>query len=165
MKLCFPAAVLLHLTVILAQVFDPTASDNVAVYFGHSPGNSNASLNDVCSSASVDIIILGFIRGFNGLDILPTFDITKTCQSKYATASGVIPGCLTFATDIGNCQNLGKKIMLSVGGSTSSTSFNTSESAEEAAQTLWDLFGSGTGSTIARPFGGIILDGFDFSKL
>lgn len=144
---------------VIAQpvlTFDPAAADNLAVYFGHSPGNLNASLAAVCNSSSVDIVVLGFVRNFVGPDWLPTFDLNDICQSVDDQAN-----CSSLADDVSSCQRAGKKVFLSIGGSTSNTSFDSATDATQAAQTLWDYFGSGNETISARPLGSIELDGFD----
>ena len=146
------------------QAFDPMASDNVAVYFGHSTGNSNASLSAVCNSSSVDIVILGFVRGFNSFNAVPTFDLVRGCRTRLSDGSQVMPNCSAFAAQVAACQNMGKKVLLSIGGSTSNTNFDSDTNATQAAQMLWNIFGSSNSTVLARPLGEITLDGFDIGK-
>ncbi|KAF2768844.1 glycoside hydrolase [Teratosphaeria nubilosa] len=61
---------------------------------------------------------------------------------------------------------MGKKVLLSIGGATSTGSFASDVEAEQFANTLWSLFGgnpSDNATTLPlRPFGPqIVLDGFD----
>ncbi len=140
--------------------FNPLASDNVAVYFGHSPNNRNASLETLCSTPSIDIIILGFVTAFNGSDKLPLYKLTSTCSSR--SRKGMCP---ELAAHIQNCQSLGKKVFISIGGSASNASFSSQQEAINAANTMWDLFGAGSGPLSLRPFGNVAVDGFDIGKL
>jgi len=61
--------------------------------------------------------------------------------------------------DIQTCQAAGKKILLSLGGAAGSYGFTSDSQAESFADELWNLFGGGSSS--ARPFGDVIIDGFD----
>jgi len=159
----FSLNIVLQIIIQSVLAFDPIATDNVAVYFGHSPGNTNASLAAVCNSSFVDIIVLGFVRSFVGPSWSPTFDLDQNCES--APDQGVVPNCSSLAKHVFDCQSKGKKVFLSIGGSTSNTSFNSITNAAQAAQTLWNYFGSGNGTVTARPLGSIELDGFDIGML
>jgi hypothetical protein len=64
-----------------------------------------------------------------------------------------------FRDDIQTCQNLGKIVLLSLGGAVGTYGFSSSAQASTFATTLWDMFGEGWGST--RPFGWVLVDGFD----
>lgn len=66
--------------------------------------------------------------------------------------------------DIETCQSYGKTIMLSVGGATyTEGGFSSSAAAVSAAQNVWAMFGPvQSGSTVNRPFGDAVVDGFDF---
>lgn len=82
---------------------------------------------------------------------------------------GVVPfiwrGLTTLRADIAECQSTyGKTILLSVGGSTySEGGFSTSAEAISAADNIWSIFGPATSNTsIPRPFGTSVVDGFDF---
>ena len=70
-----------------------------------------------------------------------------------------------MASHISVCQSLGKKVLLSLGGSIAVSAFASDSQASEFATTLWDLFGAGTGVDPGlRPFGSVIIDGFDVGK-
>lgn len=67
--------------------------------------------------------------------------------------------------DIELCQSeYGKTIMLSIGGATyTEGGFSSSAEAVTAADNVWAMFGPvQSGSTINRPFGDAVVDGFDF---
>lgn len=67
--------------------------------------------------------------------------------------------------DIGICQDeYSKTIMLSIGGATyTEGGFSSSSAAVAAAQTVWAMFGpEQSGSSVNRPFGTAVVDGFDF---
>lgn len=66
--------------------------------------------------------------------------------------------------DISTCQTTyGKTILLSVGGATyTEGGFSTSAAAISAATNIWKIFGPLTDTTVPRPFGNAVVDGFDF---
>ena len=67
--------------------------------------------------------------------------------------------------DIQTCQSTyGKTIMLSVGGATyTEGGFSSSTAASTAADNIWAMFGPvRPNSTVNRPFGKAVIDGFDF---
>lgn len=71
----------------------------------------------------------------------------------------------TYREDIELCQNTyGKTVMLSIGGATyTEGGFSSASAAVTAAQNIWAMFGpEQTGSTVNRPFGTAVVDGFDF---
>jgi chitinase len=62
------------------------------------------------------------------------------------------------------CQGLGKTILLSIGGATySEGGFSSTDAAVAGAQLVWETFGPvSSDSTVNRPFGDAVVDGFDF---
>jgi chitinase len=67
--------------------------------------------------------------------------------------------------DIAECQTTYKKtILLSIGGATySEGGFTSSDAAVSAANNIWSIFGpQGSDSSVPRPFGASVIDGFDF---
>ncbi|TVY18469.1 Class III chitinase [Lachnellula arida] len=69
-----------------------------------------------------------------------------------------------YREDIATCQSTyGKTIILSVGGSTyTEGGFTSSDAAVAAASNIWDIFGPNTSTSVTRPFGTSVIDGFDF---
>lgn len=75
--------------------------------------------------------------------------------------------CKFMAADTGKCQALGKKMLLGMGGAKelANTTIPNKLKAKSLATQLWDLFGAGTGIDPAfRPFGKVIVDGFDIGE-
>ncbi|KAL9059016.1 MAG: hypothetical protein Q9162_001404 [Coniocarpon cinnabarinum] len=106
----------------------------------------------------IHIIILGFIRGFNGPTTPPTVDFGTHCKFH----NGLAGPCPSFAAQVQQCQQINsKKIFVSVGGSSGSVEFDDERSAVDAAQALWDTFGAGTERPSWRPFNNTVVDGFD----
>lgn len=158
---------------ITSSAFNAFATNNLGVYYGHSEVSSDPSMYPLCTNADVDIVMMGFLRQFNGLNTLPTFDFGSSCQSDDVTSSGtdidVVATsntttilCPELAANITTCQTYGKKVFISLGGSSSNITFNSSSEASDAAHILWDYFGAGTNTNISRPFGNLTIDGFDF---
>lgn len=84
---------------------------------------------------------------------------------RAAAASGLL-NCPAMAVDIAKCQLLGKKVMLSLGGSVATSAFVSDLQASSFAIQLWNHFGAGTDYHPGfRPFGEIIIDGSDIGTL
>lgn len=156
-------------------VFDPMANDNVVVYYGQTTQTSAVPLTEICADPSVDIVILAFVPTFFGPGGWPTLNMgphcwaASTAQSQ-AGATGLID-CVSdgFATQVQQCQDVGKKVLLSLGGAQgySNTTMPSDQDAKTLASTLWDLFLGGTGipqTNAIRPFGNVVLDGLDIGE-
>ena len=147
-----------------SSTFDPLGSRNVVVYYGSAVNTNNPSLMDLCNDNDIDMIIMGFVRSYTGPNGQPTFGIGQTCKTPNPLPANY-PGvsCPTLAQNITACQRAGKKVMLSLGGGSSSVNVNSTDAAERVANMLWNVFGAGTApSNTIRPFGDVVLDGFDF---
>lgn len=123
----------------------------------------------LCSNNNVDIVILAFVSDFFGQNGYPTASFGPGCsgpnEAQAATAPG-LPDCSELAIEIQQCQQIGKKVLVSVGGYIANSSFTSDTQARQFADTLWNLFGAGTGDDPAlRPFGaGVTVDGFDIDN-
>ena len=150
--------------------FDPASSSNVAVYYGQSPATSKYTLEQVCESDSVDIVILAFLTDFFGPGGMPKVNFGAACggqQSSKMQAMGAtgLMQCQIMQEHIQKCQGAGKKVLLSLGGALATSSFPSEDKATEFAGTLVDLFAGGTGlDSSLRPFGSVKLDGFDIDN-
>ena len=146
--------------------FDAQSSTNVAVYYGQTRATARISLSEICKHGNVDIVILAFVTDFFGPGGFPTIDLKAACyghtpQMKSAGATGLLT-CPDMAYQIKQCQGLGKKVLLSLGGSKAKSEFPNDLLASDFANQLWDLFGAGTGVDAGlRPFGDVTVDGFD----
>ena len=123
----------------------------------------------MCQDSNVDIVILAFLNVIAGPGNYPTVNFGAACSSSSPaqTAKGAtgLLSCPKMAADITTCQGLGKKVMLSIGGSVGSSAFTSVAEAQSFATKVWNLFGSGTGEdSDLRPFGSTILDGIDIGK-
>lgn len=123
---------------------------NVAVYWGQ--GANQESLATYCQRENFDIVMLSFLVNFTSTDTAVNFG--NQCWTQ---------DCPGIAQDIKTCQNLGIKVLLSLGGDRrySHYEFPTEADAHKAAQNIYDQFGKDGGSSV-RPFGDSLVDGFDF---
>lgn len=149
--------------------FNAASNSNVAVYYGQTAATSQVTLAQMCQDSNVDIVILAFLNVIAGPGNYPTVNFGAACSSSSPaqTAKGAtgLLSCPTMAADITTCQGLGKKVMLSIGGSVGSSAFTSVAEAQSFATQVWNLFGSGTGEdSDLRPFGSTILDGIDIGK-
>lgn len=150
-------------------VFNRAAQTNVAVYWGASPATTNGGLLTLCQNPNVDVIMIAFLGAYFGPNGYPSLKIGgNSCRAATAAQQTTAPGlvnCVAMAPTITECQRIGKPILLSLGGSTSTSNFSSAAQATELASTLWALFGADlTNSTTQpiRPFGtSVVLDGFD----
>lgn len=141
--------------------FNPYATNNLVVYFGHSSGKSDANISDLCTDPSISIIIIGFLRQFNGLHSPPSVDFGPHCKFQNLTSAP----CPDFAASVQACQSVyQKKIFISIGGSSRGITFDGETGAKDAAEVLWNVFGAGTNVPTWRPFGTLVVDGFDIGR-
>ena len=146
--------------------FDAKSSSNVAVYFGRTDETDNTNLTAQCEDSNVDIVILAFLTDVFGGGDYPDMAFEKLCSGQTgemiaAGATGLL-SCTSLASEIAQCQTLGKKVLLGIGGQNGNATFSSSSSAESGATLLWNLFGGGSGeSSGMHPFGTSIVDGFD----
>lgn len=145
--------------------FMASSSDNIAVYWGQNSAggaDTQSRLATYCSNTDINIIPLAF------MDVIvdPTTVNFANADNNCTTFSGTtLLDCPQIEADIQTCQSTyNKTILLSIGGSTYTEGGFTSESeAEEWANTIWYMFGPVTSNTsINRPFGSAVVDGFDF---
>ena len=149
--------------------FNPQSSRNLAVYYGQTAATGQTSLGDLCKNENVDIVILAFLTDFFGAGGFPKVNFGPACGGQTAAmqsagASGLL-SCPDMASQISQCQSLGKKVLLSLGGSLATSAFSSDSQASGFATKLWDLFGAGTGIDPGlRPFGDVKVDGFDVGE-
>ena len=152
-----------------SYLFDAESKDNVAVYYGTTPATRKGGLSSLCSNPNVDIVILSFLFSFFDANGYPSIDFGPGCSGQTSSQADTAPGlkdCSALAPEIAACQALDKKVLLSLGGYNSNTSFTSDTQATAFASTLWDLFGAGDGlDGDLRPFGtDVIIDGFDIDN-
>ncbi|KAJ5758391.1 hypothetical protein N7520_005547 [Penicillium odoratum] len=166
------AAALMALSIFqgVHAALEVTKSSNVAIYWGqNSYGDSSGDLAQqdlayYCESSDIDVIQLAFLDVINGEGGAPEINFANSGDSCTTFDGTALLDCPTIAEDIVTCQSLGKTILLSIGGSTYSEGGFTSEDAAIAgAKMIWETFGPvSTNTSINRPFGNSVVDGFDF---
>ncbi|KAJ6102634.1 class III chitinase [Penicillium sp. IBT 16267x] len=145
-----------------------TSASNVAVYWGqNSYGDSSGdlaqqSLAYYCSD--IDVIQLAFLDVINGEGGAPEINFANSGDSCTTFDGTALLNCPTITEDIVTCQTLGKTILLSIGGATySEGGFISDAAAIAGAKLIWETFGPvSTNTSINRPFGDSVVDGFDF---
>jgi chitinase len=152
-----------------SYTFNAESEDNVAVYYGTTPATTAGGLTSLCSNPDVDIVILSFVFSFFDANGYPSIDFGPGCSSQTSAQADTAPGlkdCSALAPQITACQAMDKKVLLSLGGYNSNTSFASETQATTFASTLWDLFGAGDSLDAGlRPFGTeVIVDGFDLDN-
>lgn len=139
--------------------FDIDSRNNIAVYWGQNSEGNQQRLSEYCQSSDANIFILSFLNVFPDPMEL---NFANACSDTFSNNPNLLH-CAEIASDIETCQSLGRKILLSLGGSSGSYGFTTDEEAESFAQTLWNTFGEGSDSaSVDRPFDSALIDGFDF---
>ncbi|KAI9692142.1 MAG: Chitinase 1 [Bathelium mastoideum] len=160
-------------------VFNASATNNVAVYYGQTQNTTAAGLLTLCQDSSVDIIILAFLYEFFGPNNYPSAEFGPGCSISTPEQAQYAPGlvnCSKLAGEIAQCQSIGKPVLISLGGAIGSIAFSSDDQATDFAATIWNLFGGGGGNpssssssssvnyTGLRPFGDVVLDGFDIDN-
>ena len=138
---------------LFSLAFDSESKSNVAVYWGQNSAGSQKSLAYYCQNSDADIFLLSFLYEFPTLGL----NFANACSDTFS--DGLLH-CSQIGADIQTCQDLGKKVLLSLGGASGAYGFSDNTAAETFAETLWDTFGEGSGSE--RPFDSAVVDGFDF---
>ncbi|KAI5275382.1 glycoside hydrolase [Aureobasidium subglaciale] len=149
-------------------VFKTSRQNNVAVYYGQTPDTKNGDLMQLCQGSDVDIVVLAFVTSFFTNGGFPSANCGPSCKGSTPAQQLHAPGlqdCTDLAPEIVSCQQLGKPVLVSLGGYYSNVTFTSNTEAIQLAQNLWDLFGAGDGLDASlRPFGDIVIDGFDLDN-
>lgn len=129
------------------------------VYWGADGQNKN--LSDYCTpSAGIDILVLSFLNNWGISGDIPSGIFGGTCIVN-PDGSFASP-CSDLASQIKTCQSAGVKIIISLGGATGNYSLLSQAQAETTGQYLWDAYGKSGNTTVQRPFGEVVVDGWDF---
>lgn len=152
-----------------SYTFNATSHKNLAVYFGQTAATKTTTLYNQCADDSVDIVMLAFLRKIYAAGGYPYLDMGSTCSGtsdaqEEAGATELLDCSNSLGVMITQCQALGKKVLLSIGGSGDDIAFSSADNATESATLLWNLFGGGSNYTSLRPFGNATIDGFDLGK-
>ncbi|KAF3909593.1 Endochitinase [Arthrobotrys entomopaga] len=138
-----------------------------AVYAVNKTTPLQYDLYTTCSNPAVDVVIISFVTSFYGKAGLPTINLSDQCGTYFLYDGTTNPknttdvlSCPQIGTQITQCQALGKKIFLSLGGATYTSTW-TSAQAQDRANTIWAMFGPPSNNYPYRPFGNAIIDGYD----
>ncbi|KAL5989273.1 hypothetical protein ACLOJK_010163 [Asimina triloba] len=125
-------------------------SSGISIYWGQN-GNEG-SLAATCESSYYAFVNIAFLVTF-GNGQTPAMNLAGHCNPA-------ANGCTGLTSDIKTCQNLGIKVLLSLGGGIGSYTLVSADDARDVGEYLWNNFLGGTSSS--RPLGGAVLDGIDF---
>uniref|UniRef100_A0A2P2NJM4 GH18 domain-containing protein n=1 Tax=Rhizophora mucronata TaxID=61149 RepID=A0A2P2NJM4_RHIMU len=114
----FPGSIAL-LFCLLLSAFKNCYAGVVSVYWGQDV--KEGTLADTCASGNYAIVNIAFLHSF-GSGQTPTINLAGHCDPS----SG---GCAGLSNDITACQNLGIKVLLSIGGGSGSYSLSSADDA------------------------------------
>ena len=132
------------------------------VYWGQNGGGTieNNNLAAYCTATSgIDILVLAFLYQWGNGNNIPSGTIGQSC---FISTSGQGQNCDSLASAIAQCQSVGVKIILSLGGAVGSYSLQSNAEAAQIGQYLWESYGNSGNTTVQRPFGDVFVNGFDF---
>ncbi|VEU23494.1 DEKNAAC104467 [Brettanomyces naardenensis] len=158
-----PSTIFTSLTTFSSFVSASCLSGDVAVYWGQATGT--ASLEETCADDNIDIVILSFLTTYSSplsINLWPANCYPDTSDGSWSYTCDGSDGSTDIVSGINYCQNQGKKVMLSIGGATSSSVLSGDADGMKFADELWYYFGPVSDPSIVRPFGDTVLDGFDF---
>jgi chitinase len=144
-------------------------TNNLAVYWGQNSGsrtgpNAQGPLSQTCEDADIDVVLLAFLVATNNKNNVPELNFANQ-QGTCDETSQPLNCSKTIGTDIAKCQAKGKTVLISIGGEKSfETGYSSIQDARAGAEKIWAMFGprkDSRESTLIRPFGGIVVDGFD----
>ncbi|ORY73472.1 glycoside hydrolase superfamily [Protomyces lactucae-debilis] len=157
MRPCILLSLVTALALEAQAAYNRASSDNIVIYWGQTGGGNQTSLATTCASSGADIVVLSFLTTFFGPGGLPVLNFASHCSEQFPGTN--LLKCDAIARGIQTCQDLGVLVLLSLGGAVANVGFSSVAQASGFADTLWDLFGGGSSNT--RPFGTVVLNGFD----
>ncbi|XP_068709857.1 uncharacterized protein [Montipora foliosa] len=133
-----------------------------------SRSNWEKDLRFFCNNHKFDIYMVAFIhrlfKNNRNKDGLPGMNFAHHCS--YAPDPGTSPDvfeCATIGGGIRDCQKLGKKMLISLGGDTCDGSLGSTENAKKLAYYIWNMFLGGKEMQDRRPFLWAVMDGVDLN--
>ncbi|KAH8699059.1 class III chitinase ChiA2 [Talaromyces proteolyticus] len=139
-----------------------TSTPQTVVYWGTNGAGAteNNDLSTYCeNNAGIDVIVLSFLYEFGNGQEIPSGVIGNSC---FVSTTGAPQECDNVAQSIPKCQEAGIKVILSLGGASSSYTLTSQAEAESIGQYLWESYGGSGNTTVERPFGNATVDGWDF---
>lgn len=141
---------------------DTAVAAKTVAYFGQTRSQGTDSLAKFCADESVDIVVLAVVHIIKGRGGLPGLNLSGYCGDPIDGTDLI--RCPEFGTAITKCQANGKLVFMSLQGSMGDQTLDNDAAAIEYADSLWKLFGEGTGLESMRPFGNAKVDGFDIDN-
>ncbi|KAG5367270.1 Endochitinase [Yarrowia sp. C11] len=132
-------------------MFNASANSNLALYWGQDQGGHQLPLSTYCKSNAADIYIVSFLDSFSGNHSNATGEMAVSYEGEMTT----------LGQEISACQALGRKVFVSLGGESGKYGLDSASDGETLADELWNTFGGGKNASVERPFGNVIIDGFD----
>ncbi|KAI9105533.1 glycoside hydrolase superfamily, partial [Phlyctochytrium arcticum] len=115
---------------------------------------------DAYCSGPYNVLNIAFANVFKNAE--NTIDINLSSHCGETFPGSTVLNCPLVGQAIRRCQNLGKKVILSLGGGIASVGFSDLADVNRFTLALWNMFLGGTQAGFVRPFGpGVILDGID----
>ncbi|KAL8289516.1 hypothetical protein RB597_001225 [Gaeumannomyces tritici] len=141
--------------------WNPGAKNNLMVYWGQNSngGGQPQDLKMLCDDPAVSVIAVSFLTDFNPLKLN-----LASNEAGCTKMSGGMIKCPSIEKDIKYCQGKQKTMLLSLaGGEYKGNGWGSAEEAKKTATNVFDLFGpAGKVPEAQRPFGSVVMDGFDF---
>lgn len=129
------------------------AIDGLTAYWGVQSGEK--SLAYYCQRSSVKTYIIGYVDQFGlGQDL----GMTIADYDDYFSGTKLLDASSTIGEDIKTCHELGRNVMLGLGGPSGTYGFSSAADGQSVASALYNTFGAGT--TSQRPFGTVVVDGY-----
>ncbi|EOX95350.1 hypothetical protein QUC31_004984 [Theobroma cacao] len=122
----------------------------ISTYWGQN--GFEGTLKEACDTGTYKIIMIAFLNTF-GDGQTPSMNLAGHCDPSSGT-------CVIFGDQISYCQDLGIKVLLSLGGAWGNYYLTSTDDAQSVADYLWNTFLGGR--TSAGPLGDATLDGIDF---
>ncbi|WVZ72460.1 hypothetical protein U9M48_020916 [Paspalum notatum var. saurae] len=148
---CGGKVLCIYLILAHAVAASSATVNSISIYWGQNV--YEGSLAKACRTGRYAMVLMAFLSVF-GSGQTPALNFAGHCNPS----SG---DCADLRYDIIDCQSMGVKVLLSLGGGAGSYGLSSTSDAEGLATYLWDNFLGGSGKTSLRPFGDAVLDGID----
>ncbi|KAG5229642.1 chitinase family protein [Salix suchowensis] len=146
-------ALTLLLSILVVSFCKPSNGAGIGVYWGQD--GREGTLAEACNTGNYQFVSVAFLSSF-GNGRTPELNLAGHCDPSAGT-------CTVFSDDITYCQNLGIKVLLSIGGGLGHYGLSSADDAVQVAYYIWNSFLGGHETSITRPLGDAILDGVDFA--
>lgn len=89
---------------------------------------------------------------YHPLDGYPGMNFAHHCSYAPKSTNPDVFECATIGGGIRDCQKMGKKLLISLGGDTCDGSLGSAENAKKLAYYIWNMFLGGKDMQNQRPF-------------